>query len=273
MGSGPDRWQDVLGELRHCDYLAEASRVKSILDSALAAADAGAADATPSSVLQQLVQARQAYDADPQMSWQIVERVLADVEDAQAQEFLQPGAVPGRLAARHRLSDIIEAAEGEEGARQAGVPQLLTALLAEELLPTQISVVRPTVGLCSRCGSSRFLKQQISSSSFVCGHPAALYRSRSCSSSPDAASEWFVAPDAKVLRWHLDYTWLSHNSLDDLLEVVRGGGTAAAGAAGAAGDGSGGGGGGGYVTAGAERSGAGGGKRGRGVNGKRGELS
>jgi hypothetical protein len=26
MGSGPDRWQDVLGELRHCDYLAEPSR-------------------------------------------------------------------------------------------------------------------------------------------------------------------------------------------------------------------------------------------------------
>jgi hypothetical protein len=62
-------------------------RVKSILDSALAAADAGAADATPSSVLQQLMQARQSYDAEPQMSWQIVERVLADVEDAQVRNL------------------------------------------------------------------------------------------------------------------------------------------------------------------------------------------
>jgi hypothetical protein len=45
--------------------------------------------------------------------------------------------VPGRQAVRHRLSDIIEAAEGDEVARQAGLPQLLTALLAEELPPPQ----------------------------------------------------------------------------------------------------------------------------------------
>lgn len=74
----------------------------------------------------------------------------------QAQEFLQPGAVPGRLAARHRLSDIIEAAEGDEVARQAGVPQLLTALLAEELQPAQISValrhLLNNVGCCGALG-------------------------------------------------------------------------------------------------------------------------
>jgi hypothetical protein len=34
-------------------------------------------------VLQQLAQARQLYDSDKAASWGIVERVLADVEDAQ----------------------------------------------------------------------------------------------------------------------------------------------------------------------------------------------
>jgi hypothetical protein len=34
-------------------------------------------------VLQQLAQARQLYDSDKAASWGVVERVLADVEDAQ----------------------------------------------------------------------------------------------------------------------------------------------------------------------------------------------
>jgi hypothetical protein len=59
-------------------------RVRGILDTALAAADSGGApDATPASVLQQLAQARQLYETDKAASWGIVERVLADVEDAQ----------------------------------------------------------------------------------------------------------------------------------------------------------------------------------------------
>jgi hypothetical protein len=60
-------------------------RVRGILDSALAAADSGsAADAaTPASVMQQLAQARQLYEINKAASWGVVERVLADVEDAQ----------------------------------------------------------------------------------------------------------------------------------------------------------------------------------------------
>ncbi|KAF6263220.1 hypothetical protein COO60DRAFT_485137 [Scenedesmus sp. NREL 46B-D3] len=81
-----DRWQDVLAELRQCDYQQEEYRVRGILDTALAAADSGGMpDATtPASVLQQLAQARQLYDSDRAASWGVVERVLADVEDAQA---------------------------------------------------------------------------------------------------------------------------------------------------------------------------------------------
>lgn len=59
--------------------------MRGILDTALAAADSGGAPdaSTPASVLQQLAQARQLYESDKAASWGVVERVLADVEDAQ----------------------------------------------------------------------------------------------------------------------------------------------------------------------------------------------
>jgi hypothetical protein len=60
-------------------------RVRGILDTALTAANSGGASdaSTPASVLQQLAHARVLYDTDKAASWGIVERVLADVEDAE----------------------------------------------------------------------------------------------------------------------------------------------------------------------------------------------
>jgi hypothetical protein len=76
-------------------------RVRGILDSALAAADCGGTPdaSTPASVLQQLAQARQLYESDKAASWGVVERVLADVEDAQVgwrdvhRELLQAASI------------------------------------------------------------------------------------------------------------------------------------------------------------------------------------
>jgi hypothetical protein len=57
-------------------------RVCAVLDTALAAASNPSA-LTPSSIVQQLRQARKLYESDKEASFELVERLLADVEDAQ----------------------------------------------------------------------------------------------------------------------------------------------------------------------------------------------
>lgn len=53
-----------------------------MLDQALSAATKPAAQ-TPDTVLQQLQQARELYESDQAASFQVVERLLADVDDAE----------------------------------------------------------------------------------------------------------------------------------------------------------------------------------------------
>ncbi|WIA21129.1 hypothetical protein OEZ85_005441 [Tetradesmus obliquus] len=237
-----DRWQDILAELRHCNYQQEEYRVRGILDTALAAADSGGAPdaSTPASVLQQLAQARQLYESDKAASWGVVERVLADVEDAQALLMLMaspPAAATNSRAAGAAGRSADAAAAGQlndyAGRRAAGVGLLLgqlAALLQENQLgPADLvaavrmlfsQIVSPVSVRCSRCGEMRLLRQQVNGSTFSCGQPAALFRNHSCGTAGDAETEWYVAPDAKLTHRMIDITWFASHGVQDVLPAA-----------------------------------------------------
>jgi len=69
-------------------------RVRAVLDQALSAASNPAAQ-TPASVLQQLHQAKELYESDQEASLQLVERLLADVDDAEVGGFVRQPGNPG----------------------------------------------------------------------------------------------------------------------------------------------------------------------------------
>lgn len=69
-------------------------RVRAVLDQALSAASNPAAQ-TPASVLQQLHQAKELYESDQEASLQLVERLLADVDDAEVGGFVRQPGVSG----------------------------------------------------------------------------------------------------------------------------------------------------------------------------------
>lgn len=78
-----ERWQDILAELRSADY-SDHAMVQEILDTAISAAQTGGPDGSPTTVLQQLQQARELYSVDQEASQKLVDKLLDDIDDAQA---------------------------------------------------------------------------------------------------------------------------------------------------------------------------------------------
>jgi hypothetical protein len=58
---------------------------------------------------------------------------------------------------------------------------------------------------------------QVNAGSFSCGQAAALYRNRSCGSTADAESQWYVAPDAKLNHRMIDISWFASHGVQDVL--------------------------------------------------------